>query len=236
MDMVRPDSRILVLEDEAVWKDAIARVLVAMCVEPTFVRSVAEARAVIAASAQDMLIIDRMLGTEEGLVLLDGLPQPPWRPAVLVLSQVASAEARVFGLDAGADDYLAKPFEAAELRARVTALLRRRAPQNSEGPLVFEGLGLDTKARTLVWNGERHGLGEQPFLLLAALMRAAGETVSHEMLWREGWPQYPRLTPQDSVIQVAVHRLRQRLEEVTGRRWVQGARGRGYRLGPDADR
>lgn len=234
--MAGPRARILVVEDEAVWRAAIAEVLEALEAEPRFVQSVAEARGVIAASAQDLLILDRMLGVEEGLDLLEGLPGPPWRPAVLVLSQVASAEARVLGLDAGADDYLAKPFEPAELRARVAALLRRRAPQAAEGLLQFEGLGLDTKSRALLWDGQRHGLGEQPFLLLAALMRAGGETVSHEMLWREGWPQFPRLTPQDSVIQVAVHRLRLRLEEVTGRRWVQGARGRGYRLGSDGDR
>lgn len=235
MTRSEPRPRVLVLEDEPNWRDAIAAVLEAMETDPRFAGSVAEARTMIAGSAQDLLIIDRMLGTppEEGLDLLADLPAPPWRPAVLVLSQVASAEARVHGLDHGADDYLAKPFEPAELRARVAALLRRRARAPAETRLAFRGLQLDCEARALMVDGSPHALGEQPFLLLAALMRGAGEAVSHETLWREGWPHFCRLPPQESVIQVAIHRLRQRLIEVTGRRWVQGARGRGYRLGLD---
>jgi two-component system OmpR family response regulator len=231
-----PRPRILVLEDEADWREAIADVLNAMQTEARFATSVAEARAIMAGAAQDVLIVDRMLGAHapDGLALLDGLPAPPWRPAVLVLSQVASAEERVHGLDAGADDYLAKPFAPSELRARVAALLRRRQPASSETMLAFRELRLDLPARTLRFGGQEHVLGEQPFLLLAALMRGEGEPVSHETLWREGWPQYGRLPPQERVIQVAIHRLRQRLEELTGQRWVQGARGRGYRLGPDA--
>lgn len=229
--------RVLVLEDEADWRNAIAEVLGAMETEPSFAASVAEARAIIASAAQDLLIIDRMLGSppEEGLKLLADLPDAPWRPAILVLSQVGSAEARVHGLDAGADDYLAKPFEPTELRARVAALLRRRARTPEETILIFRELRLDCAARALIVGGKPHGLGEQPFLLLAALMRGAGETVSHGTLWREGWPHFHRLPPQESVIQVAIHRLRQRLEEATGQRWVQGARGRGYRLGLDGE-
>jgi two-component system OmpR family response regulator len=231
-------SRVLVLEDEADWRAAIANVLGSMEIETSYAGTVADARALIAGSAQDLLIIDRMLGSppEEGLDLLAGLPAPPWRPAVLVLSQVGSAEARVHGLDSGADDYLAKPFEPAELRARVGALLRRRAPAAAETMLAYRELRLDCEARALIVDGASHGLGEQPYLLLSALMRGAGEAVSHETLWREGWPHFTRLPPQESVIQVAIHRLRQRLQELTGQRWVQGVRGRGYRLGPDGDR
>lgn len=209
-----------------------------MGAETSVACSVSDARVIIGARAQDVLIIDRMLGTqgEDGLDLLDDLPAAPWRPAVLVLSQVASAEARVHGLDAGADDYLAKPFEPMELRARVTALLRRRAPPADDGVLRYKALSLDTMGRAVLWEGRSHAINEQMFQLLATLMRVDGEAVSREMIWRAAWPLQTVLGVQETVLQVAIHRLRQRLLEVTGQRWVQGVRGIGYRLGVDAGR
>jgi DNA-binding response OmpR family regulator len=236
MDDLQPTSqlRALVLEDEPDWRDLIVSVLAALDLEVVTASKVAEARDMIARRAQDLLVIDRRLGhaREEGLNLLANLPAPPWRPAVLVLSQLGSTEARVHGLDAGADDYLVKPFDPVELRARVQALLRRRAPA-AETVLSLWGLSLDTRARLLIWDDRRHTLGDQGFLILAALMRGGGEAVTPATLWREGWPHFARLDPAEPVIQVAISRLRARLVEVTGQRWVYGVRGRGYRLAPD---
>jgi DNA-binding response OmpR family regulator len=227
--------RALVLEDEAEWRDLITSVLQALDLEIATAATVAQARDLIARRAQDVLVIDRRLGNarEEGLDLLANLPAAPWRPSVLVLSQLGSTEARVHGLDAGADDYLVKPFDPIELRARIQALLRRRMPGSGDAELRLWDLVLDLKAKALIWDGARHALGDQGFLILAALMRGSGEAVTPATLWREGWPRYARLDPTESVIQVAVSRLRVRLLEVTGQRWVQGVRGRGYRLAPD---
>jgi DNA-binding response OmpR family regulator len=236
MDDLQPTSqlRALVLEDEPDWRDLIVAVLAALDLEVVTASKVAEARDMIARRAQDLLVIDRRLGhaREEGLDLLANLPAPPWRPAVLVLSQLGSTEARVHGLDAGADDYLVKPFDPVELRARVQALLRRRTPA-AETVISLWGLSLDTRARLLIWDDRHHTLGDQGFLILAALMRGGGETVTPATLWREGWPHFARLDPAEPVIQVAISRLRARLVEVTGQRWVHGVRGRGYRLAPD---
>jgi DNA-binding response OmpR family regulator len=236
MDDLQPGSKLraLVLEDEPDWRDLIVAVLEALDLEVVTAGKVAEARDLIARRAQDVLVIDRRLGhaREEGLDLLANLPAPPWRPAVLVLSQLGSTEARVHGLDAGADDYLVKPFDPGELRARVQALLRRRTPA-AETIISLWGLSIDTKARLLIWDNKRHALGDQGFLILAALMRGGGEAVTPATLWREGWPHYARLDPAEPVIQVAISRLRARLVELTGQRWVHGVRGRGYRLAPD---
>lgn len=226
--------RALVLEDEAEWRDLIVAGLSALGLEVSLAARLSEARTLAASRAPDLLVIDRHLaGGEEGLDLLIGLPAPPWRPAVLVLSQLGSTEARVHGLDAGADDYLVKPFDTAELRARVAALLRRRAPAHTDVTLSLWGLELDLKSRQLIWREQPHSVGDQAFALLVVLLRASGDSVSLATLWREVWPQFSRLDPAEGVIQVAISRLRAHLVAITGRRWVQGVRGRGYRIGPD---
>ena len=136
---------------------------------------------------------------------------------------------RVLGLEIGADDYLAKPFEPRELVARVRALLRRQAPGRGDGALLrFEGLSIDTAAaRGGGRRARRSTLTSVEYKLLAALARAPGQALSREALSEA--VQAGSYKPLDRTVDVQVARLRRKLREASpGKDWIDTVRGEGY--------
>jgi DNA-binding response OmpR family regulator len=140
---------------------------------------------------------------------------------VLVLTARDTVADRVAGLDSGADDYLVKPFDLAELTARVRALLRRGSGQ-AEAVLRHGDLVLDPAARTLTRRGERVDLGPREFALLHALLLGAGRVLSREQLERNlyGWNE----EPDSNALEVHIHHLRRKL----GGGLIRTLRGVGY--------
>ncbi|MBI1311771.1 response regulator [bacterium] len=176
----------------------------------------------------DLVILDWMLPGQSGLDLLGEIRNVGSRVPVLLLTARDSVDDRVRGLDAGADDYLVKPFAFDELLARLRALLRR---SSDAGPLRVADLELDPVSRRVVRAGKLLDLSVREFELLEYLMRAAGRTVSRERLALDVWREAePGLT---NVIDVYINYLRKKLERGGHSRLIQTVRGQGYSLRED---
>ena len=150
---------------------------------------------------------------------------------ILVLSALGRAAQRVEGLDKGADDYLAKPNELAELRARLRALLRRATMQGADDDLLPLGtVVIRIKART-VHVGQTHvPVSPREFDLITFFARNAGQVVTRMQLLEQVWNLH--FDPGTNVVDVHVGRLRRKLEEVAGHPLFQTARGEGYMFAP----
>ena len=157
----------------------------------------------------DLVILDVMLPGRNGVEVLRQLRRNDFSIPILLLTARDSVEDRVLGLDAGADDYLVKPFAFPELLARVRALLRRGVPEKpvrmSVGSLV-----LDVAGRTVFRDGKAIDLTAREYDLLKYLFRNQGTVVSREMLVRDVWKEITRAIPIDNVIDVHVARLRRK--------------------------
>jgi len=222
-----PAARVLVVEDEPKVARALREglagegydVVVALTGEDGFFRASSE--------PFDLLILDRMLPGREGLEVLRTLRQKGHLTPVLVLTARDAVEDRVEGLDAGADDYMVKPFAFAELLARVRALVRRgRGDQLLR--LVLADLVLDVPTRQVTRGGEAIDLTPREYELLEYLVRHRGTIVSREMLGRDVWKEPERGTPLDNVIDVHVTRLRRKVDQGFPVKLIHTVRGVGF--------
>jgi DNA-binding response OmpR family regulator len=168
-----------------------------------------------------------MLPGREGLEVLRTLRQKGHLTPVLVLTARDAVEDRVEGLDAGADDYMVKPFAFTELLARVRALVRRgRGDQILR--LVLADLVLDVPTRQVTRGGEAIDLTPREYELLEYLVRHRGTIVSREMLGRDVWKEPERGTPLDNVIDVHVTRLRKKVDQGFAVKLIHTVRGVGF--------
>ena len=178
----------------------------------------------------DAIVLDLMLPGIDGLgVCRRWRESGVWSP-VLMLTARDAVEDRVAGLDAGADDYLAKPFSFAELLARLRALARRGAP---ERPQILEvgDLRLDPATR-LAWRGESEvALSAKEFALLETFMRRPGDVLSRLQLLEHAWDYSYELN--SNVVDVYVRYLREKIDRPFERRSLETVRGVGYRLRRD---
>ncbi|HEY7389740.1 MAG TPA: response regulator transcription factor, partial [Bryobacteraceae bacterium] len=160
----------------------------------------------------DLMVLDVMLPDRSGLEVLSIMRHRGIELPVLLLTAKDAVEDRVSGLDAGADDYLVKPFAFAELSARVRALLRRG---KSEPPAVMklEDLQMDPITRTVRRGFHIIELTSREFEVLEYLLRHQGRVVSREMLARDVWKETVRHTPLDNVIDVHMVRIRRKVDE-----------------------
>ena len=176
----------------------------------------------------DVILLDRMLPTISGVELVARLRAAEIEKPVLMLSALGRADHRVEGLEAGVDDYLAKPFEPDELMARLRALYRRTTVQARQPVLIHGDIEIQVRARTAHRGGRHLSLSPKEFDLLHYMMENAGEIVTREMLLRHVWKL--QFDPQTNVIDVHLVRLRRKLEEGAARPCLETVWGRGYRL------
>ena len=175
----------------------------------------------------DLIVLDRMLPERDGLEILAALRRKGLLTPVLVLTARDGVEDRVAGLDAGADDYVVKPFAFAELLARVRALVRRgRGDQRLR--LSVADLVLDVPSRAVTRGGDAVELTPREYELLEYLVRQKGTLVSREMLARDVWKETERCTPLDNVIDVHMARLRKRVDAGRAVKLIQTVRGVGF--------
>lgn len=176
----------------------------------------------------DVLIVDRLLPGIDGLDIVEQLRQSNFATPVLVLSALGDTDERVTGLNAGADDYLAKPFAFSELTARLEALARRRRPELVSHKLVIGNLELDRLTRTVCRGKQEIYLKPREFRLLEYLMMHAGQVVTRTMLLEQVWDY--RFDPQTNVIDVHISRLRAKIDRGFEPALLETIRGAGYRL------
>jgi DNA-binding response OmpR family regulator len=172
------------------------------------------------------VVLDLMLPGRSGLEVLAAVRARGSTP-VLVLTARDAVEDRVQGLDAGADDYLVKPFAFAELLARLRALLRR-GHADSGAPLAAADLAIDRRTRTVARGGRPVELTLREYEVLEYLVRHKGEVVTREMLARDVWQETMRATSLDNVIDVHIARLRRKVDHDRPERLIQTVRGVGF--------
>lgn len=177
----------------------------------------------------DAIILDRNLPQMDGLAVLAALRAERRETPVLMLSALGQVGDRIAGLNAGADDYLAKPFSFQELIARLHALARRRSTGNDVSAVLAVGdLSLDRLSRSAIRDSRRIELLGKEYQLLEYLMRHAGQVVTRTMLLEAVWDY--SFNPGTNVIDVHISRLRAKIDAGGDRPMIHTVRGAGYRL------
>ncbi len=219
--------RLLLVEDEPRMAALVRRVLTAEHHVVDVAADGVSALAFTDGPAYDVVILDRMLPDLDGLEVLRLMRARGVQAAVLLLTALGSVEERVAGLDAGADDYLAKPFAFSELLARIRALGRRPAPE-ATSRLRAGDLELD-ESRHVARVGDRVvDLSAREFALLGYLLRHTGQVVTRQQILDAVWGAEPDVY--SNVVDLYVHYLRRKLAGLGQERLVRTVRGVGYTL------
>jgi two-component system copper resistance phosphate regulon response regulator CusR len=221
--------RILIVEDEEKMAKALRTGLEADDFSVNVAHTGEDGFFLASTETYDLVILDLMLPNRDGMEVLAALRQKNVSVPVLILTSRDTVGDRVKGLDAGADDYLVKPFAFSELLARVRALLRR-GKQESGDKLRLADLEMDTAGRVVTRGGKELGLTAREFDLLEYMLRQKGRVISREMLARDVWQETARYTPLDNVIDVHVAHLRKKLDDPFRKKLLHTVRGVGFVL------
>jgi DNA-binding response OmpR family regulator len=224
---VKHMTRVLVVEDQRSLLRNLERGLAEEKYEVVPASTVGEAEDACAQNP-DLVVLDLMLPDGSGIDLLRRLRGRGFRQPILVLTARDAIDDRVEGLDAGADDYLVKPFSFNELLARLRALLRRGSLQQ-QATLQVEELKVDLLSRVASRNGQALDLSNRQFELLTYLMQNANSVVSREMISRDVWKE-PTAT-WTNVIEVHIAQIRRKIERPDWPPILHTVRGQGYLLG-----
>jgi len=223
--------KILLLEDDAALREHVAKLLGAAGHVVDECASGPEAIFLATSNEYAVLVLDRLVPDLDGLAVLKALRAAGVQTPALFLTAVHSIRDRVEGLEAGADDYLVKPFAGSELLARVTALARRPRIDAVVTVLRVADLEIDLLKRIVIRGGERIDLQPQLYKLLEYLMRHRGEIVTRTMLLESIWSFH--FDPGTNLIESHISRLRAKIDRGFDRELIRTVRGAGYR--PDAD-
>jgi two-component system phosphate regulon response regulator PhoB len=220
--------RILIVEDEPAIAELIAVNLRHNGLAPVWAEDGEAAQREIDAVLPDAILLDWMLPGQSGLALArrwraDARTKPV---PILMLTARGDEPDKVAGLDAGADDYITKPFSTQELLARIRAVLRRRAPQQVEDSVTIGGLLLDGAAHRVSWNARPVKLGPTEFKLLHFLMKHPERVHSRQQLLDKVWGDHVII--EERTVDVHVKRLREALGAAGV--MVETVRGAGYRF------
>lgn len=181
-----------------------------------------------ASERYDLIVVDRMLPSADGLSIIKVLRTQGTRTPIMILSALGQVDDRVKGLEAGADDYLVKPYAFSELMARVEALLRRGNVSAPDTMLRVADLEMNLLSRTVTRGGHSIELKPREFRLLEYLMRHADQVVTRTMLLEAVWDYH--FDPQTNVIDVHISRLRQKIDKGFRNPLLHTVRGAGYSL------
>jgi two-component system response regulator MprA len=222
-------ARVLVADDDRAIRDALVRALELEGYVALAAPNGADALALIRDAAPDVVLLDIMMPIVDGLTVCRVLRAEKDRTPVLMLTARTETSDRVAGLDAGADDYLAKPFELDELFARIRALLRRARTDDDETDgtsLQVDDLRIDPAARR-VWRGaEEVDLSKTEFDLLELLVRNQGIVLDHSTIYDRIWGY--DFGPDSKNLAVYISYLRRKLEGETRTKLIHTVRGVGY--------
>ncbi len=224
--------RVLIVEDEPSIAELIAVNLRHNGFQPVWAEDGTAAQRELDAVLPDAILLDWMLPGQTGLALAR-----KWRSDVrtkgipiLMLTARGDEPDKVAGLDAGADDYITKPFSTQEMLARIRAVLRRRAPENVSDSVTIDGLALDASTHRVTWLGQPLKLGPTEFKLLHYLMKHAERVHSRPQLLDKIWGDHVFI--EERTVDVHIKRLRESLGDAGA--MVETVRGAGYRLAAKA--
>jgi len=221
-------GRILLADDDRAIREALTRALTLEGYDVVQATDGAQALSLIESSRPDVAVLDVMMPNVDGLMVCRVLRSERNRLPVLMLTARTETADRVAGLDAGADDYLAKPFDLDELLARLRALLRRARPDDevATGPLQMGDLRIDSTARR-VWRADREiELSKTEFDLLELLVRNQGIVLEHSTIYDRIWGY--DFGPDSKNLAVYISYLRRKLELDGETKFIHTVRGVGY--------
>jgi two-component system KDP operon response regulator KdpE len=233
MTVSEPPARVLVVDDEAHILRGLEIVLREAGYEVETAQSARNARRCLAAGLPDLLVLDLVLPDGNGVDLCREVRESSQVP-VVVLSAVGDEREKVRALDAGADDYVTKPFGAAELLARLRAVQRRASDVRGSSEIRVGALIVDLSEQRVIRHGAAVHLTPIEFALVRALAQRPGRLVTHRQLLREVWgPEYAQET---HYLRVHFAHVRAKLEDDPSRpRYVITEPGVGYRLEDPAE-
>jgi two-component system response regulator MprA len=220
--------RILVVDDDRALRDALRRSLSLGGYEVEVAENGQHGLSQIAAGAPDAIVLDVGMPDIDGLEVCRRLREAGNRVPVLMLTARDAVEDRIEGLDAGADDYLVKPFDVGELRARLRALLRRAGAEEVPEGMTFEELRLVPERHGVSVGGEFVELTRTEFQLLELLMLNPRRVLSHSLIYDRVWGY--DFGPTSNALRVYVGYLRRKLEAAGARPLIHTVRGVGYTL------
>ena len=226
-------ARVLVVEDEPQIQELVAVNLEHAGHHVVRAASAEDADTAIRAVLPDVIVLDWMLPGESGVAFarrLRGDPRTRDLP-IIMLTARAMEQDKISGLEAGADDYLTKPFSPRELNARIKAVLRRRTPQLSDEAVEVKGLRLDPASRRVTARGHRLALSPSEFRLLHFLMTHPGRIYTRAQLLDHVWGDHVFI--EERTVDVHIRRLRKALEPSGHDRLIDTVRGAGYGLRDD---
>ncbi len=220
--------RVLIVEDESSIAELVAVNLRHNGFEPVWADNGEAAQREIDALLPDLILLDWMLPGQSGLVLARQWRKDPRTKAIPILMLTARGDEpdKVAGLDAGADDYITKPFSTQEMLARIRAVLRRRAPEAAQERIEIGELALDSGTYRVTWQGTPLKVGPTEFKLLAYLMQNAERVHSRSQLLDKVWGDHVFI--EERTVDVHVKRLREALGHAA--LMIETVRGAGYRL------
>ena len=222
--------RILAIEDETKVGSFIKRALEEESYAVDLCEDGAKGLELAFATNYDLVIVDLMVPTLPGLEIVKGIRQAKIQTPILILTAQSQVDQRVKGLDAGADDYLTKPFAIDEFLARIRALLRRGATE-SPGVLQIDDLLLNPATREVTRGDQRIDLTLKEYALLEYLMRHTGRVLTRPMISEHVWNQdFDTFT---NVIDVYVNYLRNKIDRGRVKKLIHTVRGSGYMLKAD---
>ncbi len=220
--------RVLLVEDEPAAAGILAKGLREQAYAVDVARDGEDASFRLATTDYDVVVLDVVLPRKDGLAVARELREAGSAVPILMLTARDAVHARVAGLDSGADDYLTKPFDFAELLARLRALIRRgtRAPLGQQ--IAVGPLQLDTTSRTVTKTGRRLSLTTREYALLEFLARRVDHVVGRAEIAEHVWDDH--YDPLSNVIDVYVQRLRRKIDDPDGPSMIATRRGEGYAL------
>ena len=220
--------RVLIVEDESSIAELIAVNLRHNGFEPIWAEDGEAAQREIDTLAPDLILLDWMLPGQSGLVLARQWRKDARTKAIPILMLTARGDEpdKIAGLDAGADDYITKPFSTQEMLARIRAVLRRRAPETTSERVEIGELVLDAATHRVTWQSAPLKVGPTEFKLLAYLMRHAERVHSRAQLLDKVWGDHVYI--EERTVDVHVKRLRESLGAAAP--MIETVRGAGYRL------
>jgi DNA-binding response OmpR family regulator len=221
--------RLLVVEDERKVADALRDGLTGEGYEVVVARTGEEALSSVTTDTFDAILLDLTLPVHDGLELLKTLREQQVLTPVIALTARDTVQDRVAGLDAGADDYLVKPFAFAEVLARIRAVLRRSRPDDMQ-PLCVGDLEIDPSTRRVRRGDRALELTAKEFDVLQHLAQHARQVVSRDTLAREVWQETARSITLDNVMDVHISRLRRKVDHDAPVRLIHTIRGVGFTL------
>jgi DNA-binding response OmpR family regulator len=216
------------VEDDARLAEVMQRVLQRECHVVEVATDGAEALDLLAAGKFDVVVLDRLLPALDGVEACKQMRKRGDSTPVLMLTALDSTDDKVTGLDAGADDYLAKPFSFAELEARIRALTRRQGSVTTD-VIQVEDLVLDPMKHQVLRGNEEIDLTAKEFALLAFLMRNHGLALSRGQILDQVWGY--DFASVANVVDMYVHYLRKKIDAGRRKSLISTVRGVGYRLG-----